>query len=454
MSELPDTLKAELERLVGQQHVLVDPDLRAGFETDWTGRFGGSTLAVVRPADPDELAAVVAACHRHGAPLVAQGGNTGLVGGGVPRNGEIVLSTRRLTATAPVDVANGLVRAQAGVTLADLQRHVASAGAFVALDMGSRDAATMGGIAATDAGGARAVRYGTARAQIRGLAAVLADGTPIRRMSGVLKDNAGLDWPSLLVGSEGTLALLTELLIAVRPPAPARVVALIGVADARAAVGLLEALRRNAPSLEACDFLTEEAMRAVLAYGRTGNPLAGSWPIYVLVELAAERDPTEELAAAIDASGVAGDIAVGDDSARRRALWELRERISDAAAAAGPVVKVDVGVPLAALPPFLDAVADVVGAAAPGARSLLFGHLGDGNVHVNVTGASEPEAVEHAVLELAAECGGTISAEHGVGVAKARWLPLVRSPGERAVMSSLKHALDPEGTLNPGVGGW
>jgi FAD/FMN-containing dehydrogenase len=445
------TLPDALREAVGATHVLEDPDLRAPFETDWTGRFSGTARLVVRPGSTEEVVQVMRACAEHGATVVPQGGNTGLVGGGVPRGGEVLLSLARLDGLGPVDVASAQVEAGAGVTLAQLHRHASAAGFDPGLDFGARDSATLGGIVASDAGGARALRHGTARAHVAGLEAVLAGGAVVRRLSGLLKDNAGYDLPALLVGSEGTLGVITRVRWRLVPRQTARVAALVGLPSAGAAADLLATLRRDLPSLEAADFFLEDGLRLVLEHLRVSSPVAEPSPLYVLLECAAAADPTEALAEVLGEAGIE-DAIVADDTASRARLWRLREGHAEAINAAGVPHKLDVGVPLNALDEFLTRVPGAVRAVAPDARTILFGHLGDGNVHVNVLGAPPDDpAVDDAVLRLAAELGGTISAEHGVGTAKTRWLGLVRGEAEIAAMRAVKQGLDPAGLLNPGV---
>ena len=431
-------LQRALADVVGERHVLADADLRASYERDWTGRFGGEARLVVRPAHTAQVAEVVRACAEAGAAIVPQGGNTGLVGASVPRGGEVVVSLRRLDAIGEVDGALGQVTAGAGATLAALQAACAHAGQDAALDFAARDSATVGGVVACDAGGARALRHGTARARVAGLEAVLADGTVVERMSGLLKDNAGYDLGALLVGSEGTLGIIT----AVRwRTAPRRAAALVGLPDALAAADLLAALRAHAPSLESCDFFLDDGLELVLAHQRRSSPLPHRAAFYVLAECAGREDPTPELAAAL---GECDNTVVADDTASREGLWRLREGHTEAINAAGVPHKLDVGVPLDRLPRFLEEVPRAAG----DARTILFGHLGDGNVHVNLLGRAPDD---DAVLRLALDCGGTISAEHGVGVAKAHWLERARGAGELAAMRAIKRALDPNGLLNPGA---
>jgi FAD/FMN-containing dehydrogenase len=444
-------LASALAEVVGARHVLEDAELRGGFERDWTGRFGGPARLVVRPADTAQVAEVVRRCAAERAAIVPQGGNTGLVGASVPRGGEVVLSLTRLDAVGPVDQALGQVTAGAGATLAALQDACRAAGRDAGLDFGARDSCTVGGVTACDAGGARALRHGTARRHVVGLEAVLADGSTVSRLSGLTKDNAGYDLPGLLVGSEGTLGVITAVRWETTARLGARVAALVPVASAQAAADVLAALRAHAPSLESCDFCLDEGMQLVLAHQHRALPLGEPSPVYVVAECAARSDPTEELADALAHAGIE-DAVVADDTAGREGLWRLREGHTEAINALGVPHKLDVGIPLAQLGRFLDEVPGVASRAAEGARTFLFGHLGDGNVHVNVVGPEpDDERVDDAVLELALACGGTISAEHGVGVAKARWLERARGPAEVAAMRAVKRALDPDGLLNPGA---
>ena len=445
------SLAADLERVVGSGHLVTDPGLREGYERDWTGRFGGRAECVVRPADTAQVAAVLAACRGHHAALVPQGGNTGLVGAGVPRGGEVLLSLTRLDEVGEVDAATAQVSVGAGVTMAALQQAAATAGFEAGIDFAARDSATVGGLVACDAGGARALAHGTARARVAGLEAVLADGTVVERMHGLLKDNAGYPLPSLLVGSEGTLGVITAVRWRLVPQRRARVAALVPLASLDAADDTLAVLRRELPSLEAADFFTDDGLSLVLEHTGREAPVQPRAPAYVVLECAARADPTEELAAGLEAAGIE-DAVVADDTASREALWQFREAHTEAIAAQGVAHKMDVGVPLARLAEFLSRAPGVVAEHAAGPRTILFGHLGDGNVHVNVLGLEGGnEAVDVAVLELAAELGGTISAEHGVGVAKAAHLGLVRSHEEIEAMRAVKRALDPDGLLNPGA---
>jgi FAD/FMN-containing dehydrogenase len=446
------TLVASLRDIVGETHVLVDPDLRAPYETDWTRRFTGTARCVVRPASTDEVAAVVRVCAAAGAPIVVQGGNTGLVNGGVPASGsEVLLSLARLRDLEPVDVLEAQVTAGAGVTLEALQAHARAAGLDFGVDLAARSAATVGGLVATNAGGVRVLRYGSMRHQVTGLEAVLADGTVISRLTGLAKDNTGYDLTQLLAGSEGTLGIITRVRLRLVPPLPARAVALIGLSSTGDALSVLARARRL-PGLAAAEVCYASGVSLVRTYAGLGAPFSEDFPVYLLVELAGGSDPTDELLEFLGGCEEIGDATVASDAAGRTKLWAYREAHTEAISAAGVPVKLDVSVPLAALADLVAELPTTVEKVAPGARTILFGHLNEGNLHVNIldAGASGVELTD-AVLNLVAGYRGSISSEHGVGRAKARWLALSRTPAEITAMRRIKAALDPNGLLNPGV---
>lgn len=444
----------ELRAAVGDANVLVDPAQRAGYETDWTGRFHGAARAVVRPADTGEVAAVLRACTRHRAPVVTQGGNTGLVGGGVPRGGEVVLSTRRLDSVAPVDAASVSVVAGAGATLAAVRDAARARDLDVGVDLAARDSATVGGMVATNAGGLHVARYGTMREQVLGLEAVLADGSVLGRVPGLRKDNTGWSWPALLAGSEGTLAVLTRVHLRLVPRLDDRVVALVAFDGFADALAFAARARAELPSLHALEVVFERGVDLVCDTLGLAPPFRRSYPVLLVVEVAgrAGSDPLlTELQPLLD-EPVVRDAAVGVDARVRDALWQYRERQSEAVNRVGVPHKLDVTVPEARLGEFEARVHDAIAAVAPTARTYVFGHLGDGNLHVNVVGPGATDTrADRAVLELVAALGGSISAEHGIGVAKREFVALTRSPAEIAAIRAVRGALDPMGVLNPGV---
>jgi FAD/FMN-containing dehydrogenase len=451
-------LAGDLAAIVGPSHVLVDSEVRAPYETDWTRRFGGPSQAVVRPGSTAEVSAVIRTCAAAGIPLIPQGGNTGLVGGSVPGSGPgrrtpVIISTTRLNRLEPVDQVAAQVTAGAGVTLAALQGAASAAGLDFPVDLAARDTATVGGMVATNAGGLHVLRYGAMRTQVVGLEAVLADGTTVARLSGLVKDNTGYDISQLLVGSEGTLAVITAARLRLVPHQPEKVVALLGLASTADALAALETLRRGVEGLQAAEIFFAEGLEAVRAYTGLGPPLTRPWPVYLVVEAAGLSDPVDSLLGVLAGLDLEDDAtAVGTDPATQARLWAYRERHAEAVSALGIPHKLDVTIPQARLAEFESGVRKVVAEYAPGSQLMLFGHVGDGNLHVNVVGPDpEDERVDDAVLRLVAEMDGSISAEHGIGRAKARWLGLSRSAEELAVMRAVKTAVDPAYLLNPGV---
>jgi FAD/FMN-containing dehydrogenase len=440
-------LVAELAAAVGPDHVMTDPEVRAGYEVDWTGRWRGRALAVVRPASTGEVAAVVRACRDAGVALVPQGGNTGLVGGGVPRPAgdrvgeQVVVSTTRMNAVGDVDGAARQVLVGAGATLGAAQAAVARRGFEVGVDLAARDSCTVGGMVATNAGGIHVVRNGTMRARVAGLEAVMADGTVVRRLSGL-----------------GTLAVVTRVLLALVPRPVERVTAALGVASLADAVAVTSRLASRLPGLEAAEVCFADGLDLVERVLGVAPTLPERPPVTMVVEVGAWSEATaavllDEVAGVIaDSSEVALGTAVATDEPTRARLWEGRERHTEAIAAVGIPHKLDVGVPLGRLAAFESEVRSAVASAAPGSTCVLFGHVGDGNLHVNVVGPDpSDDSVDDAVLSVVARHGGTISSEHGVGVAKVPWLGLTRSPEEIAAMRAIKSALDPGRLLNPGV---
>ncbi len=442
----------DLVDIVGTANVLTRQDVVDGFVNDWTGRFSGRTPAVVRPADTAEVARIVQLCVETGTAIVPQGGNTGLVGGGVPLDGELVVSLRRLDSLGPVDRVGHQVTAGAGVTIEALQRHARASRLDYAIDLGSRGSSTVGGTIATNAGGVHVLRWGGTRAQVLGVEAVLGDGSVVSHLEGLVKDNTGYDLAALLCGSEGTLGLVTAARLRLVPTYEATVTALIAfesVPDAVAAVG---EWRHRIECLDAAEIFFQPGLDLVESVQGLRAPFAERWPVYVLIQASAHRDPTDALAEAVGAVSSVRDVAVASDAGTRAELWRYREEHTLAINTLGAPHKLDVTLPTDALAAFIETVPGVVASVAPDAQTWLFGHVGDGNVHVNVTGvASGDESVDEVVLELVAAHHGSISAEHGIGRAKRRFLHLARSDAEVAAYRRIKAALDPAGILNPNV---
>jgi FAD/FMN-containing dehydrogenase len=345
----------------------------------------------------------------------------------------------------------GQLTAGAGVTIAEVQQAARSVDWDYGVDWGARDTATVGGSVATNAGGSKVARYGDTRAQLLGVEAVLGDGSVVSHLDGLVKDNTGYHLPSLLCGSEGTLGVVTTARLRLVPRFDERVVALLGFADVEGALAACGALRRALPSLEAAELFLGDGLELVCSTFHLPNPLTVPAVAYLVVECADRVDPSTALASAVEGVG-AVDVAVAVSTQQRSALWRYREAHTEAINLVGPPHKLDVTLPPEALADFVAAVRTRVVAIVPDARVWLFGHAADGNLHVNVTGVDPAdERVDEAVLTLVAEYRGSISAEHGIGTAKKRWIHLSRSPAEIAAMRAIKRALDPAGVLNPNV---
>ena len=466
------TFEADLQAAVGDRHVLLDPSVTASYETDWTRRFTGRARCVVRPADTREVAAVLGLCGRHGVAVVTQGGNTGLVGGGVPTGGEVVLSTSRLAHIGAVDEVAGQVTVGAGVTVTAIQQAARPLGLDFGVDFAARDSATIGGLVSTNAGGERVLRYGSTRQQVVGLEAVLADGSVVSRLNALPKDNTGYDLVGLLSGSEGTLAVITAVRVRLWPLLTHRTVALLALETVSEALAALAALKPRLGSLEAAELFLADGLALVRRHTGLPAPIPGDHAAYLLVECADRVDPGEVMLEALEQVGALvpglADIVIGEDARSRESLWRYREAHTESINAVGVPVKLDVAIPHAQLERALLELPGVVAKVAPGAQTIIFGHLHEGNLHVNVLNANSNDAdhvddsqaaqatrathsVTDAVLRYVASLGGSISAEHGVGRAKTQWLSLSRSPAEIAAMRSIKAVLDPGQMLNPGV---
>jgi FAD/FMN-containing dehydrogenase len=366
-----------------------------------------------------------------------------------------VLSTRRLDAIDVVDAERGELLVGAGVTLTRARDAAREHGWDVAVDLTARDSATIGGMVATNAGGEHVIRYGAMDRQVLGVEAVLADGRVIGRVPALRKDNTGYRWAGLLCGSEGTLGIVTRVHLALVPELRERVVALVAVESVVDALTVAALVRRELDSVLAIELFLADGLRLVLDHRGLAPPFAEEWPAYVLVECGVRSGASacaDRLADVLGGCAVVRDAAVADDPTMRARLWSYREDHTEAINAVGVPHKLDVSLPYDALASFVDDVRASVADVDPDARTVIFGHVGDGNLHVNVLGpAPDDQRVDRAVLELVARLGGSISAEHGIGVAKRGELPLVRTPTEIDAMRAIKAALDPAGILNPGV---
>src|SRR6201997_2246063 len=381
-----------LHDVVGANHVVTDPDVLAGRSVDHTGRYRGRASALVRPGSAEEVAEVLRVCRDAGAHVTVQGGRTSLVAGTVPEHDDVLLSTERLCALGDLDTVERRIEVGSGAALAAVQRAATAAGLVFGVDLAARDTATVGGMASTNAGGLRTVRYGTMGEQVVGLQVALPDGSLLRRHSRVRSDNTGYDLPALFVGAEGTLGVITALDLRLNPTPSHRVTAVCGFADLEA---LVDAGRtfRDVDGIAALELIDARAAALTTEHLGVGAPVAGDW--LLLVELAADHDQTERLADLLDGARMCADPAVGVDVAAQQRLWRVRESLAEVLGVYGPPLKFDVSLPLPAIGGFArDAVALVhehVAEAVP----LLFGHLGEGNLHLNVLRC--PVEREHAL---------------------------------------------------------
>jgi FAD/FMN-containing dehydrogenase len=439
-----------LAAVVGASHVISDPDILAGRSVDHTGRYRGRASALVRPGSAEQVAEVLRVCRDAGAHVTVQGGRTSLVAGTVPEHDDVLLSTERLSALGDVDRVERRVEVGAGATLAAVQHAAAAAGLVFGVDLAARDTATLGGMASTNAGGLRTVRYGNMGEQVVGLQVALPDGSLLRRHSLVRRDNTGYDLPALFVGAEGTLGVITALDLRLHPTPSHRVTAVCGFADLEP---LVDAGRmfRDVDGIAALELIDGRASALTREHVGIGAPVQGDW--LLLVELAGDYDQTERLADLLDGVRMCGEPAVGVDVAAQQRLWQLRESLADVLGVYGPPLKFDVSLPLSAIGGFArDAVA-LISAQAQEALPLLFGHIGEGNLHLNVLRCplEREQELYGPMMDLIAQCGGNVSSEHGVGSRKRAYLGMSREAADIAAMRTVKAALDPTGYLNAAV---
>ena len=462
------TLLRSLREVLGAEHVLCDGDLSA-YELDWRRRFHGRALAVVRPADTAQVAQVLRLSAAHGVAVVAQGGNTGLVGGGVPdaSGTQLLLSLTRLQRVRGIDAANLTMTVEAGCVLQAVQQAASDAGLMFPLSLAAEGSCTIGGNLATNAGGTQVLRYGNARELCLGLEVVTADGQVWDGLSGLRKDNTGYDLRDLFIGSEGTLGIITAATLKLSPQPAAVGTALAAAATLPQCVALLGlAQARLGSALTGFEVMNRFSLGLVAKhFPALPQPLAEA-PWTVLLEQsdsegeAQARTRFEALLEAALEAGCIADAVVAESLAQSQALWHLRESIPLAQSQEGPNIKHDIALPVSAIPGFVEHTDAALARAFPGMRLVNFGHLGDGNLHYNVQAPDGMPAQafmdqhEHAVNALVydAVCavGGSISAEHGVGALKREELAERKSPVALQLMRAIKQALDPQGRLNPG----
>ncbi|MGV0645582.1 FAD-binding oxidoreductase [Mycolicibacterium sp. XJ879] len=445
------SLTDRLAAIVGAAHVSTDPDVLAGRSVDHTGRYRGRASILVRPGTADEVAAVLRTCRDAGVCVTVQGGRTSLVAGTVPEHDDVLLSTERLRDVGDIDVVERRITVGAGVTLAEAQRAAAASGLVFGVDLAARDSATVGGMASTNAGGLRTVRYGNMGEQVIGLEVALPDGTVLHRHSLVRMDNTGYDLRSLFIGAEGTLGVITGLDLRLHPAPRHRVTAICGFADLDA---LIETghMFRDFDGIAALELIDARASALTAEHVGVPAPVDGAWQL--LIELAGDwDDQTERLADALDGSRLSGEPAVGVDVAAQQRLWQVREAVAEVLGVYGPPLKFDVSLPLSSVAEFAGNAAQLVTEHAPEAIPVLFGHIGEGNLHLNVLrcGPDAEQNLYSVMMALIARLGGNVSSEHGVGTRKRDYLSMSRTDADIAAMRAVKTAFDPTGYLNPAV---
>lgn len=447
-------LVAALSRRLDPAAILMGDTIGETYRGDATDEIGSLPEVVLRPRDTSDVSLILSTCQSLGQPLVTQGGRTGLSGGARPQVGEVVLSLERMTTLSDVDAQAGTLIADAGVVLQRVHEKAEEAGFLFGVDIGARGSCTIGGNVATNAGGIRVLRYGMFRAQVAGLEVVLADGSVLTSLRGLPKDNSGLDLNQCFIGSEGVLGVVTKACLKLHPlPATSlnSMVALKSLAQAQALLGRLR--QRLGSLLSAFELIFPEVYEGVAHGGFAKPPLPVARSFYALIEIQGqqaadgERFAAELMAAFED--GLGDDVVLSQSSRDYRALWAYREACSTFIFSKPNMAGFDVSLPAAGLESFIAAVSGRLTDVDAEAKPFVFGHLGDGNLHYIVQ-TKNADAVADVVLETAAACGGAISAEHGIGLDKKSWLPLVRSQAEIDTMRRLKRALDPHLILNPG----
>ncbi|MXO71490.1 FAD-binding oxidoreductase [Alteraurantiacibacter buctensis] len=457
--------------LLGPRGFTQDPDLVDPWLTDWRGRYTGRALGLASPASTAEVAALVKLCSAQGVPLVPQGGNSGMSGGATPdaSGHALVVSLRRMNAITRIDEQAREITCQAGVILQALHEAVAPLGLRFPLTLGGKGSATIGGLISTNAGGTQVLRHGSMRAQVLGIEAVLADGSVFDALVPLKKDNRGFDLKQLLIGSEGTLGVITGATLRLLPALADRAVLWAGLNDIRAARKLLvhtETLAGDA--LEGFEVMPRHSLNAVLDHNpRARNPLAGDHAWYALIELVADAagaaalpDRAQTLLESAFAAGLVEDATIAMNETQAEEFWALRDEIAPAERALGPAMQHDISVPVARMADFVAETLPQVEARFPGCTAVAFGHLGDGNVHYHVLApqgavrgdweAREGKEISAFIHDLVTAWQGSISAEHGIGQMKVGELARLADPVHLAILASVKRALDPRGLLNPG----
>ena len=460
----PDLL-ARFAKIVGERYAITDPAMQEPYLKEMRDLYRGHTAMVLRPGAVAEVSQILKLANETRTAIVPQGGNTGLVGGQIPHHGEIVLSLNRMDKIREVDATSNTIIAEAGVSLGRVREAAANVDRLYPLLLPSEGTCTVGGNLSTNAGGTTAVSWGVARQQVLGLEVVLADGRVLNNLNKLKKDNTGYDLKNLFIGAEGTLGVITaaSLRMIARPRSVET--AFVGVASPEAALELLGIASEATPGVTSFELMVRLGIDAVLKHDSgSRDPLAQKHPWYVLIELSSQqreglRDTMESILAAGVEKGLVADAAIAESLDQAKAFWRIREMFGEVQRQVGGSIKHDISVPVAHVPAFIREANAAVIKLIPGARPLPFGHLGDGNIHYNIAQPVDADKaaflerwhdVNKVVFEVVLKYGGSISAEHGIGIMKRDLLPTIKDPVAMELMRALKRTLDPNGILNPG----
>ena len=462
-SSLTNDIATKLKSIVGLAGFSDDPVEIAPYMEEWRSKYKGRSPLLLKPATTEQVSAILAVCNASGIAVVPQGGNTGLVGGQIPFENEVLLSLTRLNRIRALDVRDASIILDAGVILETAQDAAEKNGLFLPLSMASKGSCTIGGVISTNAGGVNVLRYGMARAQVLGLEVVLADGQVIDMLRTLRKDNTGYDLKQMFIGAEGTLGIITAAAFRLYPILPERSTALLAVPDLNAALSLLMRLQSfTGCLLDTFEIFPRDGLTLVLKHiPGTKDPFDASSPWYVLCEISGAVGIgllAQDLMEAAMADELVSDAVIAASEAQRSTLWKLRESLSEAEKKEGPSLKHDVSVPVKSVPEFVFRAMGAVAAAAPDLQVVPFGHLGDGNIHFNIIGrdscdkthlAARSDEIARVVYDVVNDFGGSISAEHGIGVLKRADLKRYKSQAEIDLMRMIKGSLDPKNILNP-----
>jgi D-lactate dehydrogenase (cytochrome) len=465
LAPLSPELIARFRAIVGDKYAVTEPADIAPYVTEERGLFHGHSPLILRPGSTAEVSAICKLATEQKIALVPQGGNTGLVGGQTPHHGEVVVSTRRLDRIRDIDPASNTMTTESGVVLQVAQQKAAEVDRLFPLSLGAEGSCTIGGNLSTNAGGTGALAFGVAREMALGLEVVLADGRILNGLSKLKKDNTGYDLRNLFIGAEGTLGIITAATLKLFPKPRAIETAFVGLKSPDDALKLLSIAQSEAAgSLTSFELLTDIAVDFSVRHGiDIREPLKSKHPWFVLMELSSSRDDAratlEEILARGMEQGIVDDAVIAANLSQRAGFWKLRDEMSAAQKPEGGSIKHDISVPVAAVPAFIAEANAAVVKLIPGARPVPFGHLGDGNIHYNVSQPIGAKAgdflarwheVNAVVFEIVLRMGGSISAEHGIGVLKRDELPEVKDKVAIELMRSIKALLDPLGIMNPG----